>query len=195
MEEVLSDIINSLSSIAKELGKVPPQLNIVSDSLRIHKKAYDLFTNVFSHLLRNSVDHGIELPEERKAAGKNEQGNIEINVQRNEHDVEIILRDDGKGINLARLHQKGIENGLWSESDQPKAEDIAALMFHSGVSTKEQVSSISGRGVGMDAVKQFLLGKGGDISLKLLSEKNQESDFVGFETHITLPASFFVAIQ
>jgi len=149
--------------------------------------------NVFSHLLRNSVDHGIELPQERIEAGKSESGTIEIETHQKEGHLEIVLRDDGKGINLTRLQQKGIEDGIFTEADQPLPEQIAALIFYSGVSTKDAVSSISGRGVGMDAVKQFLLQNGGDISLRLLAERTQESDFVPFETIITLPEGFYVS--
>lgn len=192
LDTILADIINSLPSIAKELGKANPVVNIQADNIRIENKACDLMNNVFSHLLRNSVDHGIELPQERLEAGKPESGRIDIETQEKSDHLEIVLRDDGKGINLTRLQQKGIENGVFAENDQPTAEQIASLIFYSGVSTKEAVSSISGRGVGMDAVKQFLLQNGGDISLRLLAERSQDSDFVPFETIISLPKGYYV---
>jgi two-component system chemotaxis sensor kinase CheA len=191
---MLGDIINSLPSIAKELDKEQPRLEIHADNVRFQNCACDLMTNVFSHLLRNSVDHGLETTEERAAAGKNTQGTIELTTEVKGDHLEIRLKDDGKGLNLTRLHKKGIENGIWTEADQPRAEEIAALMFRSGVSTKEQVSSISGRGVGMDAVKQFLLDKGGNIELHLLAEKTEDSDYVPFETILTLPQDVFIRV-
>ena len=192
LQSMLSDIIHSLPSIATELGKEQPEVQINADNVRFQNCACDLMTNVFSHLLRNSVDHGLETPEERTHVGKASRGTIEISTEVKGDHLEIRLKDDGKGINLTRLYNKGIENGIWTESDQPSAQEIAALMFHSGVSTKDSVSSISGRGVGMDAVKQFLLDKGGNIELKLLAERTEGSDFVPFETVLTLPEQVFI---
>ncbi|MCG8669800.1 MAG: HAMP domain-containing protein [Pseudomonadales bacterium] len=195
LEEALSDIISSLPSIATELGKRSPQLAINASDVRINNDVKDLITNVFSHLLRNSVDHGIELPEERVASGKPQEGNIYINTTNDDAGHLLIhIGDDGKGINLERLKAKGIEDGKWQQDEAPNDLDVAMLIFESGVSTKEQVSSISGRGVGMDAVRQFLQSNGGDVSINLLEKSDPESPFAPFELVVTLsPNSYKMA--
>ena len=104
------------------------------------------------------------------------------------------MGDDGKGLNVSRLYDKGIDNNLWQEQDKPALSTVADLIFMSGVSTKEQVSDISGRGVGMDAVKQFLLQHECDIQLRLLDEKVDENGFVAFETLVTLPSALFCPV-
>ncbi|MFT7186144.1 MAG: two-component system chemotaxis sensor kinase CheA [Pseudohongiellaceae bacterium] len=194
LENVLEDILGAMSSIAKELGKPNPKVTINADNIRIKNEASELVTSIFSHILRNSLDHGIELPEERLERGKLEQGTIELFTMTNNDTLEVHVRDDGQGINLERLLEKGIESGKFQASDQPSNNEIAQLIFSSGVSTKEQVSSISGRGVGMDAVKQFLQDNSGNISLKLLSKDGYNSKFMPFETIITLPNNLFVSI-
>ncbi len=191
IESMLSDIVGSLYSISKELGKANPKVKIRDNHLRVRNEAGDLMTSVFSHLLRNSIDHGIETPEARSAVGKPEQGTIELEANDQGDMVELRLRDDGQGINLDRLFAKGVEKGKWRADEQVSGQDIAELIFDSGVSTKEAVSSISGRGVGMDAVRQFIAQQGGEISLHLLAEKRSENGFVPFETVIKLPSRLF----
>lgn len=190
IEEMLGDITGSLYSISKELGKANPQVSIQDNHLRMHSDAGDLMTSVFSHLLRNSIDHGIETPQERIAAGKPEQGHIELKAVDLGERVELRLRDDGKGINRERLFAKGVEKGLWRADEQVSNQAVAELIFDSGVSTKDAVSSISGRGVGMDAVRQLLAAQGGEITLELKADKS-DSSFVPFETVIRLPKRFF----
>ena len=191
LEEAVADIVRSLPSIATELGKNNPTVKVDAEGVRINNQSRELMSNVFSHLLRNSLDHGIETPEERAAAGKPETGLIELRTTNGDNHLQIHIKDDGKGINLERLFNKGIEIGKWQAGDQPSKEDIAALIFHSGVSTKEQVTSISGRGVGMDAVRQFLRDNGGDISLHLLDEKSAGNPCVPFEIVVSLPRQTF----
>ena len=114
------------------------------------ESAIDLLNNVFSHLLRNALDHGIEPPEERINQGKQGSGSINIVCNMQETETYLSISDDGKGVNLARLYNKGLEQNLWESNAAPSNEDIAALIFHSGLSNKESLSDISGRGVGME---------------------------------------------
>ena len=195
MSKVLADIVNSLPSIAKQLGKADPKIIIDDSNIRIKSNAHELLNNVFAHLLRNSVDHGIEPPEERAKTGKPAQGRIDVFTSLRADNLRIHVKDDGKGVNIDRLYQKGLEMGVWQTGDTPPTAAIAELIFASGASTKDEVSAISGRGVGMDAVKQFLRSAGGDIELNLLDDKEPNNAFVAFETIITLPASTFTAIR
>lgn len=195
LETILEDIVSSLPSIAKELGKYEPKVSFDTANVLINNQASELVTSVFSHILRNSLDHGIETPDVRIEKGKEQQGNIELSTIVKGDELEIHVKDDGQGINLQRLFEKGVETGRWHADDKPSNDEIAQLIFSSGVSTKEQVSSISGRGVGMDAVSQFLKENGGKIILKTQAQDNENSQFLCFETVITLPDKFFTAVS
>ncbi len=200
ISEVLTDVVGSLTSIAIQLEKVAPQVVINDDQVRIKSSANELMTNIFAHILRNSVDHGIEKPNVREQAGKPVKGTIEIQPQVEQQTLFIHVKDDGQGVNIDRLFKKGVETGQWKAEDQPHYSDIANLIFASGVSTKEQVTNVSGRGVGMDAVKSFLLAQGGNITLRLLGE-NADANTIGqgvmvpFELVIELPSSTFTVMS
>lgn len=194
IEKNLEDAITSLESIAAQLDKPTPVVVVESGKIRIPSQAQALITDVFSHILRNSLDHGIESPEERVAAGKNAEGLIQIRTEVERDKLNISIEDDGKGLNTRALFNKGVNLARWKEDDKPSVSDIAKLIFESGVSTKDDITTISGRGVGMDAVKQFLVEKGGDVAIELHNEKATQENFVPFTLVVTLPAElFFVA--
>lgn len=193
LDVVLADIVNSLPAIASELGKANPIVKFDGDPIRIKESANELLTSVFSHLLRNCVDHGIEMPEEREAAGKPAQGMIQIHTVLGDT-LAIHVKDDGRGVNLDQLYKKGLTSGRWQDGDRPSAQAIAALIFESGVSTKDEVSEISGRGVGMDAVRQFMQDQGGDIRVELLAQKQSDSGCVAVEMVLELPAELYLVV-
>ncbi|MES2826335.1 MAG: two-component regulator propeller domain-containing protein [Pseudomonadota bacterium] len=195
LEQNLADIIASLASIAAQLGKRTPVVELMANNILIKDSAQELVRNVFSHVLRNAVDHGIETTEERIAAGKNESGAIAIATNVNQKTLMISVQDDGRGLNMQSLFNKGIQLGKWNEHDTPATAEIAALIFASGVSTKAMVSHISGRGVGLDAVKQFLQEQGGDAFLILHPEKSVKQHYLPFELMVALPADLFVAAE
>src|SRR5690606_27956850 len=101
------------------------------------------------HMLRNAVDHGIEMPDERIKAGKPEKGRIVLSLGREGGDVMLRLADDGGGINLQRVREKVIERGLMTTEAQLSDQDIIQFIIHAGFSTADKVTQISGRGVGM----------------------------------------------
>ncbi len=193
-EEVLSDIIKSLPSLAEELNKPAPKVVFDKNEVDIPRAYGDLLLNVFSHLFRNSLDHGIEPPEIRSAKGKPPAGSIHLAVTECQEGFQIRLLDDGAGINLDALFNKGVEQGKWRPEDKPTDQEIANLVFESGVSTKEQVTSISGRGVGMDAVRQFIKNQGGDIRIELLGERSADNPCVPFQTLLTLPVMQYESV-
>ena len=119
----------------------------------------------FEHMLRNAVDHGIELPEERVQAGKSETGRIVLTLGREGGDVIIHLADDGRGVDLERVKQKAIERGLMTEDAELSDHDIMQFILHAGFSTAENVTQISGRGVGMDVVHSEIKQLGGSMSI------------------------------
>ncbi len=195
LPDLLQPITDSLTNMSKQLGKEVPKLEFDCHCIRINHDAGSLINNVFSHLLRNSLDHGIELPEHRSAIGKTLQGHIQIKTFVTGEHLQIVLSDDGKGLNVTGLFNKGVDQGLWQADELVDNDTIADLIFSSGVSTKAQVSDISGRGVGMDAVKQFLLDRGCQIKLHLLSQDKPESGFVPFETILSIPPELFIDLS
>ena len=119
------------------------------------------------------------------------QGHITINALDCIDILNIYIKDDGRGLDIEGLYQKGLELGRWTEGDKPSLWDIAQFMFTTNVSTKKVVTDISGRGVGMDAVKQLLRDAGGDINLILPNISEGDRTFVPFELVITLPAKYY----
>ena len=137
-------------------------------------------------LLRNSMDHGIETPEARTAQGKTPVGTIDINVQLEEDAVRITLRDDGRGLALGRIRNIAIERGWVGSDEKTSDEEIADLIFRPGFSTAEKVTEVSGRGVGMDAVRDFLKRANGSIKLRFTDDR-EGAEFRQFETVVCLP--------
>jgi len=117
------------------------------------------------HLIRNSVDHGIETPDVREAGGKSRKGTIHLKAAQDGNMIVITVRDDGKGLQTERIRTKAIASGLVKETDQLSDKEIFNLIFEAGFSTAEQVTNISGRGVGMDVVKKNIVKLKGVIEL------------------------------
>jgi chemosensory pili system protein ChpA (sensor histidine kinase/response regulator) len=117
------------------------------------------------HMLRNAVDHGIELPEERIGAGKAEVGRVRLGFEREGGDVLLTLADDGRGVNIDRVKNTAIERGLMSPEAQLSDHDIMQFIMTPGFSTAKEVTQISGRGVGMDVVNQEIKQLGGAVDI------------------------------
>lgn len=139
----------------------------------LDKMVIDRLADPLVHLIRNSIDHGIEMPEARVAQGKPARGHIRLSAMHRDGSVHILIEDDGAGLNAQKIRQRAIERGLIeAEDDRPDA-DIYPLIFEPGFSTAAQVSDISGRGVGMDVVKRSVTDLRGRIQLE--SEPGQGS--------------------
>ena len=186
ISQVLSGVLDSLPSLAKELGKEAPVVRIRDHNTRLRSHAGGALKNVFMHLLRNSMDHGIETPEVRTAQGKTSVGTIDINVDLEEDAVRITLKDDGRGLALGRIRAIAVERGWIGVDEKTSDEEIADLIFRPGFSTAEQVTEVSGRGVGMDAVRDFLKRENGSITLHFTDDR-QGAEFRQFVTVVCLP--------
>lgn len=153
--------------VAKSCGK-DVNLVITGQDTDLDKSILDMLAEPLAHLVRNSVDHGIELPEERLQAGKAVQGTVRLAAYHQGNQIVIEIADDGRGIDRDRLVAKAIEKGILTQSDAGDMTEQGALdlIFHPGLSTADQVTSISGRGVGMDVVKTVLDRLKGTISIK-----------------------------
>lgn len=191
LDDVLGSVVASLPELAQELGKEAPAVAISDGGIALRAPVADALRNAFMHLLRNALDHGIEAPQDRAEQGKNPQGQIGIAMQRAGERIALRLHDDGRGLNLARIREKAMASGLMDAAGTLAPAQVAQLIFAPGFSTASEVTAVSGRGVGMDAVKAFIESVGGSIGLELAD--GGHADHVPFHTVIHLPAQFGVA--
>ena len=154
-------LVRDLSS---KLGK-QVQLTLTGGETELDRTVVDALGDPMVHLVRNSLDHGLETPEERVAAGKPETGTLEISARHAGGNVVISVIDDGKGINPRKVAEKAAEKGLIPADtiDTIDSAKAVELLFHPGFSTADQLSDISGRGVGMDAVRNMVRALGGEV--------------------------------
>jgi chemosensory pili system protein ChpA (sensor histidine kinase/response regulator) len=153
---------------AKDAGK-QVKLDIVGGSLEMDRGVLDRVAPAFEHLLRNAVGHGIEATEVRAASGKPPMGTISITLEQQSNDVAVSFRDDGAGLDLARIRDKALAQHLMAADEVLTDEQVANLIFASGLSTVSEVSELSGRGIGMDVVRNEVNALGGRIELSTQS--------------------------
>jgi chemotaxis protein histidine kinase CheA len=191
VDAILASVTDSLAPLAAELGKQAPVCTITDGGIALRSQVAGTLRNAFMHLYRNALDHGIETAADRLAAGKPAAGRIALDVTLDPQSVRLVLRDDGRGLALQRILQKGIERGLVDAGDALTPHQVADLVFRPGFSTADVVTDVSGRGVGMDAVKTFIEQDGGRIGIELLNP-DAGLPYATFRTVIELPAKFAV---
>lgn len=143
-------------------------LQISGEDTEIDKKIVDEIIKPLTHIVRNSVDHGIEKTEERMSAGKSKSGTLKLHASQEGNYINIIVTDDGKGLDYKKIIKKAVEKEVITSEEAlaMNNDQIKNLIFHSGLSTKEEVSDISGRGIGMDVVKHSIEQLNGTIDLE-----------------------------
>jgi len=161
------------------------ELVLKGENTELDKTVMEKIGDPLVHLLRNSLDHGIELPELRRKAGKPETGTINLEAFHQGGNVVIKISDDGAGLNKEKIRAKAIENGVIRENETLTQDQINDLIFQPGFSTAEVVTDVSGRGVGMDVVRRNIQSLGGTVSVK--SEPGVGSTFT-----ITLPLTLAI---
>ena len=166
MESIYSKFPKVVRDISKKLAK-KVEFKHYGDNVEIDKAMIEGLTDPLMHIIRNSLDHGLETPEVRVESGKEEIGSIIISAEQANGQMIITIKDDGKGIDAAKVALKALEQGQIDENQYNSMSDNekAMLVFGAGVSTAEEVTSISGRGVGMDVVKTNIHKLGGAINL------------------------------
>lgn len=142
------------------------ELILSGESTELDKTVMEKIGDPLVHLIRNSLDHGIEIPAVRLAAGKSETGEIHLNAYHEGGNIVIEITDDGAGLNLEKILSKAKSSGIVTDHDNLSDEDIADLIFRPGFSTADVVTDVSGRGVGMDVVRRNIRALGGTVDVK-----------------------------
>lgn len=183
MEYVFSRFPRLVRDLAGKLGK-QIELTLQGSSTELDKSLIERIIDPLTHLVRNSLDHGIEMPEDRVAAGKSPVGNLILSAEHQGGNICIEVTDDGAGLNRARILAKAMSQGL-PVSENMTDDEVGMLIFAPGFSTAEVVTDVSGRGVGMDVVKRNIQEMGGHVEI-------QSRQGVGTTIRILLPLTLAI---
>jgi two-component system chemotaxis sensor kinase CheA len=164
VKPIFQRMSRTVREIADMTGK-NVRLVTEGENTEVDKTVIDKLAEPLTHMIRNAVDHGLESPDERQAAGKSAEGILRLTAKHRSGRIVIEIADDGAGIDRERVRQKAIDAGLITAESGLADEDVDNLIFHPGFSTAEQLSDISGRGVGMDVVKRSIQALGGRITI------------------------------
>lgn len=166
VEQVFNRFPRMVRGLAKDLKK-KVNLEVIGAETELDRTVIDEIGDPLVHLLRNSIDHGVETPEKRLADGKGEEGNITLKAYHSGNHVFIEVSDDGAGINRDKVLKKAISSGVVSKENAKNLTDkqVYELLFASGLSTADQITDVSGRGVGLDVVKNKIESLGGNVTV------------------------------
>jgi two-component system chemotaxis sensor kinase CheA len=183
MSTVFNRFPRMLRDLAAKLGK-KVELVTQGEATELDKSLVEKITDPLTHLVRNSCDHGIEMPDERTARGKPEQGTITLVASHQGGSIVIEVRDDGRGLNREKLIKKAREKGI-DAPDSMSDSEVWSLIFAPGFSTAEQVTDVSGRGVGMDVVKKNITSLGGTVEI-------DSAEGYGMKVSVRLPLTLAI---
>jgi len=172
-DSISERLYGAVRQASKDVNK-QVKLDIVGGSQEMDRGVLDRVTPAFEHLLRNAVGHGIEAAEVRQAQGKPASGSISITLEQQSNDVALTFRDDGAGLDLAAIRAQALAQGLVSKDDVLTDEQVANLIFTSGLSTADEISELAGRGIGMDVVRNEINALGGRIELSTQTGQGTE---------------------
>ena len=161
---VFSRFPRLVRDISQKLNK-QVELKLLGEQTELDKTVMEKISDPMVHLVRNSLDHGLETVEQRIAAGKDPVGKVTLNAFHQGGNIVIEIMDDGQGLNTAKIKQKAVANGLVSDTDELDDDEINELIFMPGFSTADEVSDISGRGVGMDVVRRNIQSLNGSVEV------------------------------
>ena len=170
--EVIEDQIDSMESIAAELGKDSPMIVIDDNDIHFSHSSRDLLNKIYTHLIRNALDHGIESRDERLALGKIPRGCLFFYIQLEDDRIIIDMHDDGRGLDHGNIIRKAQSAGILKTEDPLSSQQVADLLLLPGFSTTQNISNISGRGIGLDAVEAFAKNAGGSLNIKVVPSRH-----------------------
>ena len=182
---VFSRVPRILRELSASTGK-HVNLQVFGETTELDKTVIERLGEPLTHLIRNAVDHGIESPEDRLAKGKSAEGTLTLSAEHRSGRILIKIADDGAGINRARVFAKAVEKGIVAPDAVMSKEEIEQLIFAAGFSTAATITNVSGRGVGMDVVRQNVKDLGGRISIE--SEEDKGTTFI-----LTLPLTLAIS--
>lgn len=183
MSIVFSRFPRMLRDLANKLGK-KVELVTLGEATELDKGLVEKITDPLTHLVRNSCDHGVEMPAERLAKGKSEHGTITLSASHQGGSIVIEVRDDGKGLSREKILSKAIERGL-DVSEQMTDAEVWQLIFAPGFSTADEVTDVSGRGVGMDVVKRNIAALNGSVEI-------DSAEGYGMKVSVRLPLTLAI---
>ncbi|MFP4175662.1 MAG: chemotaxis protein CheA [Candidatus Brocadiia bacterium] len=196
INESFEDLSQSLQSSIMEIRKVPMSVilrrvprtvrkiassenkkidvSVEGENVMADKSIVNTLETPLNHMVRNAADHGIESPEQREECGKPPQGQVLVSAEETDDDIELSVKDDGAGLDYDALEEKAIELDFISPGQDLTEDDVLELLFQSGVSTADEVTDVSGRGVGMDVVRKKIDSMGGDVSVSSIPGEGTE---------------------
>ena len=191
IESVVNRFPRMIRDLSKKLDK-KMELHMTGEDTELDRTVIDEIGDPLQHLLRNSADHGLESNEDRIALGKSEVGNIWLNAYQDGNNVNIEVRDDGAGINIEKVRNKALEKGMITpeQAEVMTDKEIIDLLFQPSFSTADQITDVSGRGVGLDVVKTKIEGLGGNIECR--SVIGEGSSFI---IHLPLTLAIIQALM
>jgi len=164
----IAGVFQKMARLVRDLShKAGKKIDFITDGeeTELDRSIVDKIADPLVHMVRNSVDHGVEPPQERAKTGKDETGRIELRAFHQAGNIVIQIKDDGKGLDKERILKKAIENGVVQAGQDLSDEEIFKLIFHAGLSTAQKITSVSGRGVGMDVVKKNIEALHGKVDI------------------------------
>ena len=185
LPSVLDAYDDLTTRVAQSLQKPKPKITSDAPDVIVYTDMKYLLDNCMTHIIRNALDHGIESAEVRTRKGKSPEGHIWIKAKEEQGFLKLTISDDGQGLAIEKLRERAPQHNI---APNAPIQDIAELIFKSGLSTAEQVSDISGRGVGMDAVRRYLEEIGGSVNLELLGQS--EPGYQKFQLQIAIPSQY-----
>lgn len=195
----IGSVFNRFTRLVRDLSlETGKQVNLVlrGENTELDKKVIDAIGEPLIHLIRNSVDHGVEGPAERRAASKPEEGVVELNAYQGGSNIMVEIRDDGRGLSKSKILKKAIERGLVTETEAASLteSEIFNFIFAPGFSTADKISDISGRGVGMNVVNKLIEEFKGKIIIH--SEEGKGSSFIlSFPQALAIIPSILVTME
>ncbi len=176
-----NDLFDELKTHAKNLAAMSGKkidIAVSAEKIELSDETRSLIFDILVHLIRNAVDHGIESPDERSAKNKTSKGTIAIALKSEENGLKISVKDDGKGVDIEKLRAKVVGNDLVPDAENLTENELLDLIFLPDFSTAETVTEISGRGVGLDAVKTLVGNAGGTIGVKSVVDSGTNFEIV-----------------
>ena len=177
IKKVLGKFPRMVRDLSRKLGK-EARLELSGEETELDKSVIEEIGDPLVHIIRNAIDHGLEMPEERLASGKSPEGVVKISAYQEGNSIVIEISDDGHGVNVERVRKKAIERNLISaaDADRMSTDELVNLIFLPGFSTAEKVTDVSGRGVGMDVVRTNINKINGTVEIR--SQNGLGSTFV-----------------